>query len=126
MAPRRPTNPNMKVLEDIDASMGEGTAHAHRETTIETSPIPTWFRLIREFGFPMIVAAGLAWAFVGYNKQVREDQAKERQNIAEIVEKLNRRAEDDRKELSSKLDRMLPLLEQIKDELRSRNKENRR
>lgn len=123
---RSPTNPRMKVLEDAEAIGDMGDVRAHRETTIETTPIPMWFRLIREFGFPMIVAAGLAWGFVGYNKQVREDQAKERQNVAEIVEKLNKRAEDDRRELSGKLDRQLNLLEQIKDAVQSRNRENRR
>lgn len=114
----------MKLLEDVD-TQGD-TSHAHREATYEGAAIPMWFRLIREFGFPMIVAMGLAWGFVGYNRQVREDQAKERQNMAEIVEKLTRRADEDRKEFSSKLSQMLPLLEQIKDELRARNREQKR
>jgi hypothetical protein len=78
---------------------------------------PMWFRVLERYGFPTLVAVGLAWGFVAYNKQVREDQAKARVEYREGLDKLTRELAEDRKELRASVIRQTQLLEQIAERL---------
>lgn len=125
MAPvRQPTNPRM-VAHPIVSEMGDEVTPLPFMGPVsaqEAQRDPTWFRLLERFGFPTLVALGLAWAFVGYNRQVREDQAQSRREFADAVEKLTRAAADDRKEVRDHLQKQTSVLEQIKDQLRVRDR----
>jgi hypothetical protein len=84
----------------------------------ESPKDPTWFRVLERFGFPTLVALGLAWGFVGYNKQVREDAAKARVEFREVVDRLIKSQDEDRKEMRASLTRQTQLLEQIAERLK--------
>jgi hypothetical protein len=93
--------------------------HPYREPPAPPAPPrdPMWFRVLERYGFPTLVAVGLAWGFVAYNKQVREDQAKARVEYREGLDKLTRELAEDRKELRASVIRQTQLLEQIAERL---------
>jgi uncharacterized protein HemX len=78
---------------------------------------PMWFRVLERYGFPTLVALALGWGFVGYNKQVREDAAKARVEFREVVDRLIKSQEEDRREMRASLTRQTQLLEQIAERL---------
>lgn len=92
-----------------DVDRQTSTTGAYRIVTRDPlAEVPAWFRMVygtmERFGFPTLVAIGLALGFVYYNRQVRADtavahkdflsamqeQAKEMHRIGDLIEMLER------------------------------------
>lgn len=48
---------------------------------------PMWLRVLREFGFPTLVALALMYAFWTYSQQMRQDMREERAAFVAALEK---------------------------------------
>lgn len=125
--PRRPTNPSMPAMgplpfaENEVSQPGLQLESVVREAGFREGPKdPVWFKLLERFGFPTLVAAGLAWGFVGYNRQVREDAGAMRREFRETVDVLAKDAAQDRRETAKALGDVLSELRQIREQLRDR------
>jgi hypothetical protein len=86
---------------------------------------PVWYRLLERFGFPTLVALGLAYGFVGYNKQVREDRATDIAQYSKMVTSVSETNAKALTEVKSAIDKQGVTLEQIRDSLRETQRDNR-
>lgn len=71
---------------------------------------PLWYRVLREFGFPTLVAVGLALAFVYFYKEVQAtevvEQTQRQKHHAEYIEALTGIRLEQRS-TNEKLDRLI-------------------
>jgi hypothetical protein len=87
---------------------------------------PGWMRILERFGFPMLVSLGLAYGFVGYNRQVREDAAAVREHWKAVVADVVKEHKEERGESKALLEKANQLLQEIRDTLRDRGERSRR
>jgi hypothetical protein len=120
MSPREPSGRHATAAFDREVTpipVAAAWQPAGQPASEQPARDPMWFRVLERYGFPTLVALALGWGFVGYNKQVREDAAKARVEFREVVDRLIKSQEEDRREMRASLTRQTQLLEQIAERL---------